>query len=122
MREWRRAYIRAYVESRKEELATYYREYRQRNKERKDAQSRTRKARKRDAEGEHTAEEVMQMYEDQDGLCAYCERELNGEFHVEHMIPLCRGGSNDWSNLAISCPECNMRKRDKTAVEFMEAG
>ncbi len=43
------------------------------------------------------------MIQDQSGVCAYCESTLNGNYHVDHMIPLSRGGRNTWSNLAITC-------------------
>lgn len=61
------------------------------------------------------------MYEDQCGVCAYCERELGGAYVVEHMIPLSRGGRDDWTNLAISCASCNSRKKTKTVEEFFSA-
>ena len=78
-----------------------------------------RRARELNAEGSYTPEEVWQMVDDQDGLCAYCETPLFGRYHIDHMIPLSRGGRNDWTNLAISCPECNFRKNARTAEEFV---
>jgi 5-methylcytosine-specific restriction endonuclease McrA len=84
------------------------------------AKSRRYKARKREAGGDHTPDEVWLMYEDQGGLCAYCEAPLLGTFEVDHMIPLSRGGANDWSNLAVTCVSCNRRKHANTAEEFME--
>ena len=77
-------------------------------------------ARKRSAEGKHTADEIWQMYEDQQGLCAYCETPLFGSYHVDHMIPLSREGRNDWTNLAVSCGRCNDRKGAKTVEEWIE--
>ncbi|WP_166397282.1 HNH endonuclease [Rubrobacter marinus] len=73
------------------------------------------------AEGSHTAEEVAQMYRDQDGLCAYCEAELEGVFHVEHMVPLSRSGDDGWWNIALACPPCNLGKGRRTAEEFVNA-
>jgi 5-methylcytosine-specific restriction endonuclease McrA len=71
------------------------------------------------AQGSYTSAEIAQMYEDQGGLCAYCETPLFGAFHADHMVPLSRGGRNDWTNLAVACAECNLRKSTKTAEEFM---
>ncbi len=88
------------------------------NKQQWFASNRAYEARK-NAAGEHTSADVLQMYEDQGRLCAYCEVQLEGVFHVEHMTPLTRDGSNEWWNLAISCPACNLRKSTRTAVEFM---
>ena len=78
-----------------------------------------RRAQQRGSPGHHTASDIRQMYDDQHGLCAYCEVELDGAFHVEHMTPLSRGGSNDWSNIAIACAECNCRKHTRTAEEYV---
>lgn len=39
---------------------------------------------------------------------------------VEHIIPLSRGGSHTWENMAIACSKCNCTKRDKTPEEFAE--
>ena len=63
---------------------------------------------------------LADMYESQQGLCAYCKCELNGDYHVEHMTPLSRGGAHDWSNITLACPTCNLRKNAKTLEEFME--
>jgi 5-methylcytosine-specific restriction endonuclease McrA len=85
----------------------------------KKARKAKRAALQRQASGAHTAAEILQMVEDQGGLCAYCEVPLDGVYSVDHMIPLSRGGGNDWSNLAITCPPCNMRKHTRTAEEFL---
>lgn len=38
--------------------------------------------------------------------------------HVDHLVPLARGGKHCVSNLCISCPTCNNRKFTKTPDEF----
>ncbi len=74
--------------------------------------------RSKGAEGTHTRDEVWQMYEDQGGLCAYCEAPLFGTFDLDHMMPLVRGGRDDWTNLAATCPACNRSKGRRSAEEF----
>ncbi len=47
--------------------------------------------------------------------CEYCrapEAIFNFPFEVEHILPPGRGGSNDESNLALSCRCCNVFKSD----------
>ena len=78
-----------------------------------------RRARRRAVGGDFTVEEIWQMYEDQQGLCAYCETPLFGTYDIDHMTPLSRGGSNDWTNLAIACQSCNRKKHTKTVIEFL---
>jgi HNH endonuclease len=45
--------------------------------------------------------------------CEYClaPEELSGkEFHVEHIVPLARGGPDALNNLALACFRCNLSK------------
>jgi HNH endonuclease len=52
---------------------------------------------------------------EQDWRCADCKALLPAMFHVDHRVPLCEGGSNDWDNLAAICPTCHAAK---SAVEL----
>jgi hypothetical protein len=48
--------------------------------------------------------------------CEYCRQHqsLQGAtFHVEHILPLSRGGDDGADNLAWACPSCNLRKTDR---------
>lgn len=48
--------------------------------------------------------------------CEYCRmhQSLQGAtFHVEHIIPNSRSGSDDPDNLALACPSCNLHKSDR---------
>lgn len=96
------------------------RAYKEANRHIVRAHWRNREARKAGASGSHTTAEVEAMLEDQGGLCAYCEVPLDGTYHVDHMIPLSRGGSNGWENLAVVCVLCNLMKHAKTSEEYME--
>lgn len=86
--------------------------------ERANAKNQKRRALRVEATGSHTAGDIIQMCDDQKGLCAYCDTPLFGNHHVDHMTPLSRGGSNDWSNLAVTCPSCNLSKGTMTTEEF----
>lgn len=81
--------------------------------------NRNAKAKRRQAEGRFTVHDINRIYDEQKGLCAYCGKKLDGNYHVDHVMPICRGGSNWPENLALSCPTCNLRKREKTAEEFL---
>lgn len=109
----------AYDENKSEEAVERQRRWRKENPETFRAQVARRTARQKAAFGDISGEDIQQMYDDQGGLCAYCEAPLFGNFEVEHMIPLSRGGAHDWTNIAVSCPPCNRRKHCKTAEEFI---
>ena len=59
--------------------------------------------------------------------CAYCGIQagdkqrghvLNkGDFTVDHIMPVSRGGKNTWGNTICACPACNHRKADRTPHE-----
>lgn len=49
----------------------------------------------------------------QRGQCFYCDTSIKrnrNNYHVEHRIPIYYGGTNDFSNLVLSCPSCNITK------------
>ena len=52
------------------------------------------------------------------GACEYCgllQAATGVTFHIEHLVPRSRGGQTVMSNLALSCPGCNLAKADRTA-------
>lgn len=79
-----------------------------------------RRARKLAAGGTHTTQDIKNQYAAQEGRCYYCQAEVGAKYHVDHFIPLSKGGSNDPSNIVIACPSCNLRKNNKTPDEFAE--
>lgn len=51
--------------------------------------------------------------------CYLCGKSLvNEQVHIEHRIPVSRGGTNWVSNLAPACASCNHSKHNKTEKEF----
>lgn len=53
----------------------------------------------------------------QRNLCAYCSQ-WTSEFHMEHIIPLSRGGRHAIGNVIPVCPNCNLSKHDKLLIEW----
>lgn len=99
----------------------YMRRWRQANPLIQATQSRTKKARRRHAEGHHTAADVLAIGDRQKWRCAWCRVPCRGAYHVDHIVPLAKGGSNWPDNLCIACPPCNMRKKDKLPNEWARA-
>lgn len=47
--------------------------------------------------------------------CVYCGRSApDVELHIEHVIPISKGGQDNLSNIVTACSECNLGKRAKT--------
>jgi 5-methylcytosine-specific restriction endonuclease McrA len=45
--------------------------------------------------------------------CQICGKELSrGEITIDHIVPLSKGGSDEFSNCQIACFECNQLKGD----------
>jgi len=69
------------------------------------------------AEGNHCIADVIKILESQRGLCATCGSKLfksgKKKYHVDHIMPLSKGGSNWPSNLQCLCRDCNLRKGAK---------
>jgi 5-methylcytosine-specific restriction endonuclease McrA len=47
------------------------------------------------------------------GLCGICGTTVYGKFHIDHVIPLARGGEHGYANTQIAHPECNLSKGAK---------
>lgn len=81
-----------------------------------------RRARKIGAAGKFTAADVSALSELQRGKCAHswCRVPLKDGHHIDHVMPLARGGSNDRRNLQLLCPACNMKKHAKHPIDFAQ--
>lgn len=51
--------------------------------------------------------------------CVYCASKLKPTWHLDHFIPVSKGGKNKISNLVTSCPRCNMMKGDMHGIQFI---
>lgn len=84
------------------------------------ARSMNTRARKSEAVGVVTADELQEIAETT-SICKYCGiglHEVEAEF--DHIIPISRGGQNATANLQLICKRCNRAKLKSTEVEFME--
>jgi len=58
----------------------------------------------------------------QKSRCAICRTSLKKiGYHLDHVIPLARGGKNVDSNVQLTCPKCNHEKSSKDPIEFMQS-
>lgn len=61
-----------------------------------------------------------------EGRCEYCRLPQNAtpyySFHVEHIVARQHQGSDDESNLALACPDCNAKKGPNIATLSPDTG
>jgi 5-methylcytosine-specific restriction endonuclease McrA len=81
------------------------------------ARYRKRRAIKLKAPGSHTADDVAALFKQQEATCL-CGADLNLGYHIDHIMPLARGGSDGPENLQLLCPPCNVKKGSKTMLEW----
>lgn len=82
------------------------------------ASDRTKRAKRKKAEGRHTAEDVLNILRQQKYRCANCAVSVKDRYHVDHVMPLVKGGSNWPDNLQILCPTCNNKKHSKDPIQW----
>lgn len=115
---------RKYYLENKEKICEQKKIYRSQNKELVINHNRNARARKRRADGRHTLNEVLAIFDAQRGLCANCETKLfrsgKQKFHVDHIMPLALGGSNWHSNLQCLCKSCNLSKNAKDPIGWAQ--
>jgi 5-methylcytosine-specific restriction endonuclease McrA len=92
--------------------------YQQNNRDKMRAWSSNRRAR---AGGKIPGAVVKFLLEMQKSRCTVCRKKINGnKYHLDHIIPVSKGGTADIGNLQILCPPCNLRKSAKDPIEFMQ--
>lgn len=53
--------------------------------------------------------------------CAICRRVLPKGYHVDHIVPIAKGGLHQAANIQLLCPTCNMRKSDRDPIVHMQS-
>src|SRR5574338_1248937 len=56
-----------------------------------------------------TPSQRQRVYANNGGYCVRCALPIDGAYDIDHIIPVSRGGTDDWYNLGPSHPECNRR-------------
>lgn len=62
----------------------------------------------------------------QNGRCKYCNTRINmadktrsGNATIDHVIPLARGGIDEFKNTVAACGDCNLAKSDRNPEDFL---
>ena len=63
-----------------------------------------------------TLDELIDM---QDGTCVYCRTVDPPIWHMDHVIPISKGGPDTADNVVAACASCNTSKQDRDVDEWM---
>lgn len=111
-----------YRETHKEELYLKGKKYREEHRDYFNNKYREHKlAQKAVSDGTVTLEYERFLLDEQNGKCAYCGCDLNESGkHLDHIIPISRGGLHTANNVHWTCPTCNLSKGDKLEDEWLK--
>lgn len=73
---------------------------------------------RRNSQNDYVKSDVELARRSQKNKCWHCGCELGSNYHVDHLVPLMRGGSNEPRNIVVTCPKCNISKSDKMCYEW----
>jgi 5-methylcytosine-specific restriction endonuclease McrA len=108
---------RLWARTHKEQRLLIDRSWKKRNPDKLRANNARRRSRKVAAKGRYTDLDVHKQLDKQKGICYWCPAILT-KYHVDHKVPLSKGGSNYPRNIVCACPPCNLRKNNKMPAEW----
>lgn len=118
--EKKQAAMRAWKRKNSDRVAAYGKEYRARNREKLSGYNSVQKAKRRASEDVGVPLGTFLGWRHaQPKVCFYCGAECATNFHVDHFMPLSKGGQHVLTNLRIACPGCNLRKNAKLPLEWI---
>jgi 5-methylcytosine-specific restriction endonuclease McrA len=80
-----------------------------------------RRAREQSAEGKLSRGLSVKLFKLQKGKCPCCKQPLGDDYHMDHVIPLALGGQNVDGNMQLLRAVCNVQKKAKHPIEFMQS-
>lgn len=58
--------------------------------------------------------DLATLWERDGGICHICKQPAERwNWHMDHVVPISRGGEHSYANTAVSHPGCNLRKGDR---------
>lgn len=97
-------------------------EYRKANPDSNRIRCQNRKARIKANGGSLSSLLVEKLFKLQRGKCACgCGKSLGNNYHMDHRMPLALGGANEDWNIQLLYSTCNLQKKDKHPIDFMQS-
>lgn len=109
----------AWRSNNRDKIAIYNRKWDESNPDARRTINQNRRARLLGNSGRLSKGLRAKLFEKQNGLCACCGVLLGDNYHMDHIIPLSKGGENKDENMQLLRARCNLQKKDKHPDEFM---
>lgn len=86
-----------------------------------DTMKKTRRYERAHRNGKYEVISLVRLYKRDHGICYLCGKHLylTDDYNrksaptIEHVIPICKGGTNSWDNVRLACRDCNVKKGKK---------
>lgn len=130
-------YQRDYAKRNHDKVLSYYEKYRNVHRDRRNANnakwadknidqvraSRKNTGHKRRCQKSSglTTKDLKSWQDQQKKVCYWCNRSCKKAFHIDHYVPLSKGGEHKLENLVIACPKCNLNKSAKDPYAFAKS-
>lgn len=132
IKDWYRDYYQKNRERRLAQFAAYRAEMQAQNKPealrptltKSGFKARLRRVRRRVNGGTYTKSDIIDIFQMQRGRCGNpaCRSRLRENCEIDHIMPILLGGNSHRRNLQLLCRPCNRKKRDKHPIDFAAEG
>lgn len=97
------------------------REWMRKNRDSVNLKNRARNLMRRGMRKSVTKARILELLALQKKRCAVCREQCDDKYHVDHIVPIARGGDSSPENLQILCAFCNISKGAREPTEFMQS-
>ena len=114
-------YHKAYREANRDKISVNHKAYQQTPIGKAVQKNASHKRRSITRQGDVTTQQLLEL-QNNAKTCYWCGVSLKSkEVHIDHYVPLSKGGEHTLSNLAVSCAKCNQTKSVKDPVIFAQS-
>lgn len=102
-----------------DKVRAHRRAYYYQNKSLVQERNNIRRASRRAAGGRYSTKAIHEISSAQRNRCAYCRVLLSKtKRHIDHIIPISKGGTSDRRNIQLLCQTCNLEKHARDPIDF----